>query len=130
MGRKLLSCDNVKILATSKSCCLNQIIRKVGLNLVRRFSFIIILIIIITGCSVSNEDKINKLIEKTKSETFELLYQEKVKKGMIVLYKDELGFRHAFYSNKTEYWNTSGNAELSPNDGLTWGMTWEIRSLI
>ena len=70
-----------------------------------------------------NEDELNKLIEKTQSGTFELLYQEDVEKGMIVLYKDESGFRHAFFSNKKEYWNTSGNAELNPKDGFTWGMT-------
>lgn len=87
------------------------------------FSIIIIVIIIITGCSVLNEDELNKLIEKTQSGTFELLYQEDVEKGMIVLYKDESGFRHAFFSNKKEYWNTSGNAELNPKDGFTWGMT-------
>lgn len=93
------------------------------LILVRKISSIIILIIIfITGCSITNEDKIDMLLEKTQPKTFELLYQEQVNKGMVVLYKDDSGFRHAFFSNKTEYWNTSGNAELNPKDGFTWGM--------
>ncbi|MEC0179852.1 hypothetical protein P4H83_33845, partial [Paenibacillus favisporus] len=77
--------------------------------------------VLITGCS-STEDKIDKLLEKT-GKPFELLYQEEVENGMIVLYKDESGFRHAYFSNKTKYWNISGNAELNPIDGFTWGMT-------
>ncbi|KRE61911.1 hypothetical protein ASL11_23680 [Paenibacillus sp. Soil750] len=80
--------------------------------------------IFVTGCSISSEDKIDKLLEKTPyPNTFEKLYQEEVENGMIVLYKDESGFRHAFFSNKTKYWNISGNAELNPLDGFTWGMT-------
>ncbi|QYR21132.1 hypothetical protein KZ483_26050 [Paenibacillus sp. sptzw28] len=35
---------------------------------------------------------------------------------MIVLYKDESGFRHAFFSNKIESWN------ISRNRCFTWGM--------
>jgi hypothetical protein len=91
---------------------------------VKRISLMILLMIFITGCSISSEDKIHKLLEKTSyPKTFELLYQEEVENGMVVLYKDESGFRHAFFSNKTEYWNISGNAELNPKDGFTWGMT-------
>ncbi|PQP87444.1 hypothetical protein CPT76_24260 [Paenibacillus sp. AR247] len=89
--------------------------------LVRRIFLFILLMILITGCS-STEDKIDKLLEKT-GKPFELLYQEEVENGMIVLYKDESGFRHAYFSNKTKYWNISGNAELNPIDGFTWGMT-------
>ncbi|MFK4170131.1 hypothetical protein ACI2LM_28195 [Paenibacillus lautus] len=92
--------------------------------LVKRISLLILLMAFITGCSVSTEDKIDKLLEKTPyPKTFELLYQEEVENGMIVLYKDESGFRHAYFSNKTKYWNISGNAELNPIDGFTWGMT-------
>ncbi|WNR44417.1 hypothetical protein [Paenibacillus roseipurpureus] len=90
----------------------------------RRISFIIFLMIIFTGCSNSSEDNIEKLLEKTPfPNSFEVLYQEKVDNGLIVLFKDESGFRHAFFSNKTEYWNISGNADLNPKDGFVWGMT-------
>ncbi|MBO7748731.1 hypothetical protein I8J29_31635 [Paenibacillus sp. MWE-103] len=67
--------------------------------------------------------EIDSLLEKTQSKMFDLIYQEKVEKGLIILFKDEFGFRHAFFSNKMEVWNISGNTELSPKEGFTWTMT-------
>ncbi|MFC4808613.1 hypothetical protein [Paenibacillus sp. GCM10023250] len=68
-------------------------------------------------------DEIDSLLEKTQSKSFDLIYQEKAENGLFVLFKDEFGFRHAFFSNKLKVWNVSGNTEASPEDGFTWTMT-------
>ncbi|SFJ59912.1 Integrase core domain-containing protein [Paenibacillus sp. UNC496MF] len=73
--------------------------------------------------TISVPAEIDSLLEKTQSKMFDLIYQEKVEKGLIILFKDEFGFRHAFFSNKMEVWNISGNTELSPKEGFTWTMT-------
>lgn len=55
-------------------------------------------------------------------ESIELLHQEELPVGIMVLYKDETGFRHAFYSHSLGYWTISGNGCFNPPDGLTWTM--------
>jgi hypothetical protein len=91
---------------------------------VKRLSLFIVLILFATGCTLSSEEKMDILLQKIgNSKALELLYQQKVDGGMFVLYKDDSGFRHAFFSNKTGYWNVSANSELNPSDGFTWGMT-------
>ncbi|QAY66013.1 hypothetical protein ET464_06030 [Paenibacillus protaetiae] len=73
---------------------------------------------------MNSEEKMNMLLQKIRNpESFELLYKEKVDEGMFVLFQDNSGFRHAFFSNKTGYWNPSANTEINPRDGFTWGMT-------
>jgi hypothetical protein len=52
----------------------------------------------------------------------EILYEEYIENGTMLLYKDESGFRQAFYSEKEGYWSHTGNAELNPKDGFTWNM--------
>lgn len=51
-----------------------------------------------------------------------VFHQEELGKGTIVLYKDNAGFRHAFFSNKLKAWNVGGNADMNNKAGVAWTM--------
>lgn len=51
-----------------------------------------------------------------------IIYKENFKNGVIVLYKDKTGFRSDFFILKENYFVHGGNAELNPEDGLSWTM--------
>ncbi|MBP1933369.1 hypothetical protein [Ammoniphilus resinae] len=86
--------------------------------------FFITFITILAGCTLSNNDIVMKqFMEKAPNpESIVVLHKEELNNGIIILYKDESGFRHAFFSEKLGYWNMSGNAELNPKDGFNWTM--------
>lgn len=90
----------------------------------KRISLTFIIILLLSGCSWSTKEKMDMLLERIETpDSFELLYQKEVDGGMLVIYKDNTGLRHAFYSNSKGVWNISSNSELNPSDGFAWDMT-------
>lgn len=85
----------------------------------RIFLSIVILCLFLSGCT-EPEDFIENV---PFPETAELLHEEDVKNGRVVLYYDENGFRMAFYSYSKKNWNQTGNTELEPEEGLSWAMS-------
>lgn len=83
----------------------------------------IILLPIITACSYNTSQNTEGFIESVPyPKSTEILYEENVENGKIILYKDDTGFRIAFNSHKKGYWIHSSNAELKPKDEFVWTM--------
>ncbi|RXT03934.1 hypothetical protein [Ammoniphilus sp. CFH 90114] len=91
----------------------------------KRIMILLIFLTILAGCSLSNNDKImDQFMGKAPyAESIVVLHKEELDRGIMMLFKDESGFRHALFSRKLGYWNMSGNAELNPKDGFTWTMS-------
>mgnify|MGYP005831405055 CR=1 FL=1 len=66
------------------------------------------------------EEQIKKLLPFPQSTT--ILHMEEHKGGKMILYRDESGFRAAFYKEDDEYFQGTSNAELDPHDGFNWTM--------
>lgn len=60
----------------------------------RKLIMLLILGLLLSGCSRNTEGEFSEHVPFPKST--EILYEQTVEKGTIVLYKDESGFRHAF----------------------------------
>lgn len=89
----------------------------------KRIKFIIIVgMLFIIGICILNGCIGADVTQNVPYEKSDILYQENLEKGNIVLYKSSTGFRHAFYSNELKIWNVSLNAEINPKEGVSWTM--------
>lgn len=89
----------------------------------KKFVLLFTIILIIAACSNKTIKITNEFLEKVPyPKSTEIIYEENVKDGEIILYKDQTGFRIAFRSDKTGDWIQSSNAELKPKDGFDWTM--------
>jgi hypothetical protein len=86
---------------------------------------ILLLFIMITGACSVNETNIEEQFLKRvpfPNSTI-ILHIEDHNGGKIILYKDKSGFRAAFYKEKADFIQSTGNAELNPQDGFEWTMS-------
>lgn len=100
---------------------------------VKSIMFLIILVISLTiGCSRQAKKVSVEVSEKNVpySKSDVVFYQEDLGKGTIVLYKDNTGFRHAFFSNKLKAWSVSGNADMSSKADVDWTMCNDVKTPI
>lgn len=89
----------------------------------KRIKIIIIVgMLLIIGILILNKYISVDVSKNVPYEKSDILYQENLEKGNIVLYKSSTGFRHAFYSNELNRWNVSLNAEMNPAEGVSWTM--------
>ncbi len=95
----------------------------------KKIKIILILGLLLIGCSNNTEQIATEQFPHP--ESTEILYEEEIERGKIILYKDETGFRHAFVSEGDSInWINSGNAELNPEDGCTWTMINDVKTPI
>lgn len=89
----------------------------------KKFFLFSTIILIIAACSINTIKIHDEFIENVPyAKSTEIIYEENVENGEIILYKDETGFRIAFRSDSTGDWTHSSNAELKPKDGVNWTM--------
>lgn len=78
------------------------------------------IILLLSACTPQEEKQfLNKV---PYPDSTKVLHKESYKDGTIILYKDKTGFRAGYYVEKKDYLVDSGNIELNPKDGFTWGM--------
>jgi hypothetical protein len=95
----------------------------------KKIIIFLILVLLLIGCSHDAEQVLTEQFPYP--ESTEILYEETIEKGEIILYKDESGFRHAFVTQgESQNWTNSGNAELNPIDGFSWTMINDVKTPI
>ncbi|WP_217226542.1 hypothetical protein [Desertibacillus haloalkaliphilus] len=81
-------------------------------------------IVMIGACSANEkptvEEQVMKRVPFPKSTN--ILHIEDHRDGKIILYKDETGFRSSYYIEKDDYFQSTSNAQLNPEDGFEWTM--------
>ncbi|WP_144240550.1 hypothetical protein [Paenibacillus sabinae] len=83
----------------------------------------VLLVTALSGCLSLTNNAIDQLMKSVPfPESTHLLYSTNVDNGKIALIIDESGFRTAFYSNRINNWNITGNADANPKDGFSWTM--------
>ncbi|MBU9722885.1 MULTISPECIES: bZIP transcription factor [Bacillaceae] len=58
------------------------------------------------------------------SKTTEFIFEEQLETGLMVIYKDEVGYRHSYYSTKNGFWANSDYANVS-EVGVSWTVNHE-----
>ncbi len=90
------------------------------------FKLVILLssILTIVACSANEdptvEEQVMKRVPFPKSTN--ILHIEDHRDGKVILYNDETGFRAGYYIEKDDYFQSTANAHLNPEDGFDWTM--------